>query len=150
MIRKHLCLAACALCLYACGGNSGRTAQEARENTPAANAADDGHNAENALDYTGTYEGTIPAADCPGINVSVELHADNTFECRYDYMERDASFEFKGSYRIEKNLLTAVGERSDTTYYKVEEDRLRQLDSEKQPIHGKAGEMYVLTKQASR
>ena len=73
MIRKHLCLAACALCLYACGGNSGRTAQEARENTPAANAADDGHNAENALDYTGTYEGTIPAADCPGINVSVEL-----------------------------------------------------------------------------
>ena len=73
MIRKHLCLAACALCLYACGRNSGRTAQEARENTPAANAADDGHNAENALDYTGTYEGTIPAADCPGINVSVEL-----------------------------------------------------------------------------
>ena len=102
MIRKHLCLAACALCLYACGGNSGRTAQEARENTPAANAADDGHNAENALDYTGTYEGTIPAADCPGINVNVELHADNTFECRYDYMERDASFEFKGSYRIEQ------------------------------------------------
>lgn len=44
----------------------------------------------------------------------MELHADNTFECRYDYMERDASFEFKGSYRIEKNLLTAVGERSDT------------------------------------
>lgn len=80
----------------------------------------------------------------------MELHADNTFECRYDYMERDASFEFKGSYRIGKNLLTAVGERSDTTYYKVEENRLRQLDSEKQPIHGKAGEMYVLTKQDSR
>lgn len=147
MTRKYLCLAVCALCLCACGGNGGNSA---RTNAPAAIAADDGHNAENSLDYTGVYEGTIPAADCPGIDVRLELRDDNTFECRYEYLERDTSFEFKGRYRVEKNLLTAVGEKSDTTYYKVEENRLRQLDSEKQPIPGKVGEMYVLTKQGSR
>lgn len=31
------------------------------------------HNAENSLDYDGTYTGTFPAADCPGINMTLTI-----------------------------------------------------------------------------
>ena len=36
-------------------------------------AISDGHDASNALDYQGTYRGTIPGADCPGIDVTLEV-----------------------------------------------------------------------------
>lgn len=145
-MKQYVCAALCLICLAACGNSASKTTGE--EAAPV--AIDDGHYASNALDYTGIYAGTIPAADCPGIEVTLVLNDDSTFSCDYDYLERDASFESKGRYWVEKNLLTTVGERSDTMYYKVEENRLRQLDSQKQPIPGKVGEKYVLLKQSVR
>lgn len=53
----------------------------------------DMHNAENALDYWGTYEGTIPAADCPGIKVSLTLNEDKTFDLTQDYIDRENSLQ---------------------------------------------------------
>lgn len=145
-MKKYVYLSLCVLCLAACGGNASRETKE--ETAPV--AVGDGHYAENALDYTGIYAGTIPAADCPGIEVTLVLNDDSTFSCTYDYLERDASFESKGVYRVEKNLLTTVGEHADTTYYKVEENRLRQLDARKEVIPGKLGEKYVLFKEEAR
>lgn len=79
--------------------------------------------------------------------MTLELKADGTFSSVYDYLERDASFENKGTYVLDKNLLIVVGEKNDTTYYKVEENRLRQLDGDRQVIEGEIGEHFVLTKQ---
>lgn len=107
----------------------------------------DGHDASNALDVTGVYKGTLPAADCPGIDVTLELKADGTFKSVYDYQERDASFENQGTYALEQNMLVTVGEENDSTFYKVEENRLRQLDGERQVIPGEIGKHYVLTKE---
>ena len=50
--------------LTACGGNS-------RQKTTA--GVPDMHNAENALDYQGTYKGVFPAADCPGIEIPAHV-----------------------------------------------------------------------------
>ena len=33
----------------------------------------DEHNAQNSLDWAGTYEATLPCADCPGIKTTVVL-----------------------------------------------------------------------------
>ncbi len=37
------------------------------------------HNAENSLDYDGTYTGTFPAVDCPGINMTLTIKNTETF-----------------------------------------------------------------------
>ena len=68
MNNKILILAA-VLALVSCGGNAQRKTAAA-DTQKAAAAAPDMHTAETSLDYQGTYRGTLPAADCPGIEVT--------------------------------------------------------------------------------
>ena len=43
----------------------------------------------------GTYEGTLPAADCPGIKTVLTLKADSTYQFTSDYIDRkDGHDEF--------------------------------------------------------
>ena len=84
---------ACTITLMACGNGN--------------KAATDGHNAENSLDYEGTYYGFLPAADCPGINVTLTLNKDKLFTIINDYVER-SSYTEKGTYEVNENTLTQV------------------------------------------
>ena len=128
--------------LTACGGNS-------RQKTTA--GVPDMHNAENALDYQGTYKGVFPAADCPGIEIELTLHNDNTYTMNSSYMDRsEEPIQQTGNYTVKGNLLTlrakvGIG-RPAPEYYKVEENRLRRLNAKKQPITGELADQYVLTK----
>lgn len=106
----------------------------------------DCHDAENSLDYCGTYSGIIPAADCPGINVTLSVNEDKTFYLVYDYIDRDSKFESKGIYSVKGNYLITVGEKNDSTFYKVEENKLRILDGDKQIIRGKLEDKFILNK----
>ena len=36
----------------------------------------------------GTYEGTLPAADCPGIKTVLTINADSTYQLQQDYIDR--------------------------------------------------------------
>ena len=84
--------------LTACGGNS-------RQKTTA--GVPDMHNAENALDYQGTYKGVFPAADCPGIEIELTLHNDNTYTMNSSYMDRsEEPIQQTGNYTVKGNLLT--------------------------------------------
>lgn len=129
--------------LVACGGNSTskmQTGQVAEEEVV------DMHTAANSLDYVGVYKGTLPAADCPGIEVTITLRADGTYTEINNYIERD-TFTTTGKYTVEDNLLTLETEGFDRPdYYKIEENRLRMLDAEKQPIKGVLEANYVLNK----
>lgn len=104
------------------------------------------HNAENSLDYEGTYKGTMPAADCPGINITLNLLEDGTYSETNEYIER-STFEDKGTYHVEGNVLTAVSEKNDTSYYKVEENQLKKLNKEKAEVTGELAKYYILKKQ---
>lgn len=144
MKGKLLILAAAAM-LAACGGNKQNKAvaccAETAVETP------DMHTAETSLDYQGVYTGTFPAADCPGIEMRLALNDDGSYGLQMKYIDRDAEFDQKGSYAVKGNLLTltpADGGAAD--YYKVEENRLRKLDADKQPVTGALAENYVLTK----
>lgn len=95
----------------------------------------------------GTYTGTLPAADAPGIAVTLTLFDDGNYTRRSEYLERDAVYDEKGRFVIEQELLTLYpdqGEADDC--YRIENNRLRLLDSERQPITGKLAEYYVLTR----
>ncbi|MEG1405392.1 MAG: copper resistance protein NlpE [Alistipes sp.] len=140
---KKIIIPVMALMLCACGGNT----QNKNQIQTASESSDqvDTHNAQNALDYVGTYTGTFPAADCPGIETTLTLNEDQTYTLDQSYIERDAAFMTKGDYTVNDNLLTLI-EPTMKTYFKVEENRLRRLDADQKPIDGELAEMYILTK----
>lgn len=140
--RKVMILAAAAVALASCGGNAPR--RSAQQETGAFKP--DIHNAETSLDYRGTYQGVLPAADCPGIETTLTLKPDGTYSLHEEYFERDARFDAEGAYTLHGNLLTLEG--SDTTWYKVEENRLRRLTTDRKEVEGPLAEHYVLRKTA--
>ena len=74
-MKESLLILAAALAMVSCGGNAQQKAATAGTQQTTA-AAPDMHNAETSLDYTGTYTGVLPAADCPGIEVRLILGDD--------------------------------------------------------------------------
>ena len=143
-MKKIFMLACACLLIAACNSNKKST-----DNTTivADTEVADMHNAENALDYDGTYTGTFPAADCPGINITLTLNRDKTFTLVSEYIDRkDATFTDKGNYTIEGNLIT-LQNGTEKNYYKVGENTLTALDRDKQEITGELAEHYILHKQ---
>lgn len=96
--------------------------------------------------YVGTYRGTIPAADCPGINVTLMLKADNTFTMNMVYLERDAAFDSEGSYSVEGATVTLTEVDGTVSRYFFESDSLRMLDGDGNAVTGPAADNYVLKK----
>lgn len=145
-MKKNVLILAAAFALVACGGNAPKKKAAAETQTTTA-AAPDMHTAETSLDYLGTYEGTLPAADCPGIQTTLTLDPDGTYTLHMKYIDRDAEFDEKGVFSVKENLLTLTQlDDGSEEYYKVEENRLRMLDAEKQPVTGALAENYVLQK----
>ena len=145
-MKKNLLILSAALALVACGGNAPKKTADAETQATTA-AAPDMHTAETSLDYLGTYEGTLPAADCPGIEVRLEPKPDGTYTQHLKYIDRDTEFDEKGTYTVKENLLTlTLSDGGQPEYYKVEENRVRRLDAEKQPVTGALAENYVLQK----
>ena len=89
--------------------------------------------------------------DCPGIEIELTLHNDNTYTMNSSYMDRsEEPIQQTGNYTVKGNLLTlrakvGIGLPAPE-YYKVEENRLRRLNAKKQPITGELADQYVLTK----
>ena len=51
--------------------------------------------------FAGRFEGTLPCADCPGIDSRLELRADGSYSQRDSYRGRDASFDASGTWTVE-------------------------------------------------
>ena len=144
-MKNKVMILAAAITLVACGGNQQKKAVSEKVKADAVKV--DMHDAESSLDYQGTYTGVFPAADCPGIAMRLTLKKDGTYSLHMKYLDRDSEFDEKGGYPVRENLLTltpADGEQPE--YYKVEENRLRRLDADKQPVTGPLDENYVLKK----
>lgn len=105
----------------------------------------DGHNAENSLDYTGEYTGTIPAADCPGIKIVLKLNDNKTYSIKNEYIDRDTKLTYKGDYSIAGNMIT-LQNGTEKEFYKVGENTLTMLDQDGNEVTGDLAKMYVLTK----
>lgn len=105
----------------------------------------DMHTAETSLDYTGTYKGVMPCADCPGIDITINLLEDNKYTMVLNYQERASTFSSEGAYSIDKNIITLSTE-DGPEYYFVGEGYLKRLDKDKQPVTGELADMYILKK----
>lgn len=149
---------AMALMLGACGGNRHRIATVTTDNNGTkvqtttttavnhdANRNDYNNNGNYGLDYNATYKGTFPAADGPGIETTLRLHKDGTFELKEKYIDRDTKYDLKGNYTVAGNILTLKDKRGDM-YFQIEQNQLRRLDANRKPATGNMASHYVLTK----
>lgn len=98
----------------------------------------------------GTYEGTLPAADCPGIKMVFTINADSTYQMTQDYMDRkDGHDEASGVFDVlDGNVLMLVRPSSgEHTFYKVKDGNSIVLtDSLGNEAEGESAELYVLKK----
>ena len=98
----------------------------------------------------GTYEGTLPAADCPGIKTVLTLKADSTYQFTSDYIDRkDGHDEASGVLEVlDGNVLMLVRPSSgEHTFYKVKDaESIAMTDSLGNEAEGEIAKLYVLTK----
>jgi uncharacterized lipoprotein NlpE involved in copper resistance len=113
----------------------------------AKNTADTAHNSQNSVDWNGTYEATVPCADCPGIKTSLTLNKDNTFTITEEYIDRKSKNEDKGTleWNKEGSVITLNG-KSAKYKYQVGENKLIQLDMEGKEITGPNKDLYIFKK----
>ncbi len=106
----------------------------------------DEHSAEFALDYEGIYKGTLPCADCGGIEIDLTLNKDKTFVYEVVYLDKvDGTSVYKGNYTIKENILTIKADKFINFF--VGESSLIYLGDELKPNTGKLSKYYILKKQ---
>lgn len=147
-MKKTMMIAAVAMMAMtmACTGNK---TTESEANNDSVSTVD----TAAALDLTataGTYEGTLPAADCPGIKTVLTINADSTYQLSQNYLERkDGHDEASGVYQVVNgNVLMLVRPSSgEHTYYKVKDAQsLVMTDSLGNEPEGEMAPLYVLKK----
>lgn len=134
--------------MTSCNGN--KTAQNV-VNNDSVNVTDTAVNENVDLaSVAGTYEGTLPAADCPGIKTVLTINADKTYELKQDYIDRkDGHDEASGVLELlDGNVLMLVRPSSgEHTFYKVKDDKsIIMTDSLGNEPEDDMAKLYVLTK----
>ena len=109
---------------------------------------DPAHNSENSVDWMGTYEATLPCADCPGIKVVLTLHEDDTFEMSRTYIDKDTKMEDTGRFEWQNDgsIVHLKGKEVDVKL-RVGENILFELDQQGKEIVGDLAEFYIYKKQ---
>lgn len=106
----------------------------------------DEHNARNALDWAGTYQGTLPCADCPGIRIRLVLMQDGTYELQTRYLDRQAyPTVVRGSFAWQSDGSSIrLDKAGDEQRYFVAERRLIQLYQDGTRPTGSMAQHYEL------
>lgn len=138
-----------AVLLFAACGSPTPDTQEAPPPAPGSDAvvADTAHNSRNALDWPGTYTGTLPCADCEGIRTTVTLRDDGTFDRELVYLGKsDKPFLQTGqfSWNAAGSAVTLVPDDGTAQMYQVGENQLFHLDQAGNRISGDLAAQYVL------
>ncbi len=98
----------------------------------------------------GTYEGTLPAADCPGIKTVLTINADSTYLLKQDYIDKkDGHDEASGIFKVldGKVLMLVRPSTGEQTFYKVKDaNNIIMTDSMGVEPEGETAKLYVLKK----
>ena len=97
-------------------------------------------------EFTGTFAGTLPCADCSGVDTQLALNPDGTYVLSETYHKgAPQNFTSAGKWTADKDLkYVALGDSKN--YYAFHgKDELKKLDATAQPI--KSGLNYTLKRQ---
>jgi copper homeostasis protein (lipoprotein) len=131
------------------GCKNGRGAEKSKATAEQVTAeVADAHSAQNSLDWSGSYSGVLPCADCEGIATELTLKDNGTFELSEKYLGKEEAIErkMKGSFTWEGNSVILRSEKGRSVIYHVEENRVRAMDTEGNLIEGALAGNYVLAK----
>lgn len=133
--------------MVACNGK--KTAQDETKND-SVSVADSVSADVDLAAVAGTYEGTLPAADCPGIKTVLTINADSTYQLQQDYIDRkDGHDEASGVLQVlDGNVMMLVRPSSgEHSFYKVKNSKsIVMTDSLGNEPEGETAKLYVLTK----
>lgn len=100
--------------------------------------------------HIGTFEGTLPCADCPGIKTVLIINADSTYSFTSEYLEKeDGLFEQSGVYSLVNNgevLELVTPSTGEKIYFRIVADGVAVSDAEGTVNEGERAQDYVLTK----
>lgn len=149
-MKKIYFIAAVAAVAFMASCTGKKTAQDAADSDSAAVAADTvaAGSGVNLAAVAGTYEGMLPAADCPGLKTVITINADSTYLLQQDAEGRaDGHDEASGVLSVVGgNVLMFVRPSSgEHTYYKVkDDDSIVMTDSLGNEPEGEMAKLYVL------
>ncbi|GGG35200.1 copper resistance protein NlpE N-terminal domain-containing protein [Bizionia arctica] len=131
-----------------CNSNEKKNAETASEDIIVEEVVIDSHTSENALDWEGTYIGTLPCADCEGIERTITINKDQTFVAKDNYLgKKDGVFDSRGYIKWTDNGQKIMLSDDNETSYFAGENTLTQLDQSGNKITGELADLYILKKQ---
>ncbi|MDX1277493.1 copper resistance protein NlpE N-terminal domain-containing protein [Oceanihabitans sediminis] len=132
------------LFITSCNSNKKQSETDATQQEEVA----DMHNSQNSLDWDGTYTGTLPCADCEGIESTITLNSDLTYSAKAVYLgEKGVQFDSEGKFKWMDNGSKIQLSDEEGTMYFVGENTLTLLDKNGEKNTGELAEHYVLKKQ---
>lgn len=155
MKKLTILLAAAAFVAMTGCKNGNKASQEAVEVVDSVEVAV-ADNSQTALDYSGIYKGTLPCADCSGIETTIVIDSLGNFDRTMKYLGgkgKDKDKEFKENGKFIWDATGTIIEfqgQNDTTKYLVGENNLVVLDKEGKAVTGELAASYILTKQAAQ
>ncbi len=100
--------------------------------------------------FYGTYEGTLPCADCPGIKTVLTINDDTTYELKSEYLEKeDGNFNQSGVYELAhdgKVLVLITPSSGEKIYYRILDSAVALTDETGALNEGELAEFYILKK----
>ncbi|KYP14267.1 copper resistance protein NlpE N-terminal domain-containing protein [Flavihumibacter sp. CACIAM 22H1] len=109
-----------------------------------------GDNSMTSVDWIGVYTGTLPCADCEGIETTLQLMADKTYTLTRLYKGKSNELiTSTGSFTWDSRGTAIQLSGEDPGKYKVGENQLFQLDSEGKQVNGGLAGKYILRKEQS-
>ena len=151
MKRKLIVLTVGALAvLYSCTEKKTTANATDKDSTSVVDTTATDDNYVDLAAVSGTYEGTLPAADCPGIKTVLTIKADSTYQLQQDYIDKKNSHdEASGVFKVldGKVLMLVRPSNSEQTYYKVKDNSsIVMTDSLGVEPEGETAKLYVLKK----
>lgn len=126
------------------------TTQSSKQNTEETqnDSFKDEHTSQNSLDWSGVYKGTLPCADCAGIETEIELHPDLSYQKTVRYLGKsNESMVSEGKFKWEDSGKSIQFLNQDPpNTYKVFENAIVALDMNGQQIEGDLKSFYRLEK----
>ncbi len=151
MKKNLIILAVAALAVFA--SCSDKKAAQSVVDKDSVSVVDNTASEDDNLDLTsvaGTYEGTFPAADGPGIKTVLTIKADSTYQLEQDYVDqKNGHDEASGVFKVlDGNVLMLVRPSSgEHTFYKVKDaNSIVMTDSVGNEPEGETAKFYVLKK----
>lgn len=101
---------------------------------------------KTAVSYEGIYKGTLPCADCEGIEVALTLGKDQKATYLTNYLGKaDGRFTERGTYEIKDGILILKTDQ-ETLQFAVSENKISLLGQDGKPAEGKLAPYYDLKK----